>query len=129
VNEAVTLAERIREEREWTGMTVEQLAENMLVLPAVVAEWEDGVVEPTPEQVERLAGLFGLSPERLRGAPLVETADQKRIADVHGLGHEERFELARFAEFLRHANDGEAAETAAGEAQEGRGASEAGPRE
>ncbi len=97
-----TLAERIREEREWISATCEQLA-GMLGEPVGVVEaWEAGESAPTGEQMVRLTGLLGLSVERLHGAPLRSGSGDVLFCGSGDLTHEDRFQVARFAEYLRH---------------------------
>lgn len=96
-----TLAERIRGERDWLGLPRDLVAELVGVDLATVEAWEAGALVPSEDQVALLAGLFGLSVERLHGAPLVED-----IGGVLMCGgdptHDDQYEVVRFAEYLRH---------------------------
>ena len=111
------LAERIREEREWLGTTREKVAEMLGVELAAVTAWESGEAEPTGDQVEQLARLFHLPVERLHGAPLVVDPKLSYVCGGKDLTHEDLYEVARFAEYLRHSGPGEGADETAGAAQ------------
>lgn len=97
-----TLAERIGEEREWLGLPLEMVAEKAGVEVATVQAWESGESAPTGDQVAVLAALFGLSIERLHGAPLVEDIGHVLLCGSKDPTHEDRYEVARFVEYLRH---------------------------
>lgn len=114
MSDGTSLAERIREEREWLGFSCEQAAEKLGVELADVEAWESGGLVPTAEQVQRMAALFGLSVERLYGAPLVEDLGGVLLCGGKDLTHEDRYQVARFAEFLRHRHQDELADDAAG---------------
>lgn len=109
----MNLADRIHEERQWLGFPIERLAEGVGVSTRQYAAFEDGTATPTPEQITRLAALFGMTVERLHGAPL----DEGLGPAVFPLGcgfeptPEERQTAMRFAEYFRHAHAQETGET------------------
>ena len=53
-------AERILKARKAKGMTQEQLASAMGVSRQLVSHWENGRVDPTPQQLEKLDEVLGL---------------------------------------------------------------------
>ena len=105
MSDGTSLAERIREEREWLGFSCEQAAEKLGVDLSDVEAWESGEAEPTGDQVKRLTRLFGLPKERLRGAPLVVNTGLAYMCGGRNLTHEDLYQVARFTEFLRYSGD------------------------
>ncbi len=97
-----TLAERIREEREWIGATREQLGDELGVSPAVVETWEAGELVPSEVDMMRLARFFRLSVARLHGEPLREDPKLAVLCGGADLTHGDRYEVARFGEYLRN---------------------------
>jgi transcriptional regulator with XRE-family HTH domain len=101
--ETTTIAERIRDEREWLGFTRAQVAEKLHRTEATIDAFEEGAMEPTDEELAALADLFGLAPERLRGEPLAEDASMAILCGSKSVTAEDRYQVMRFAEYLRHA--------------------------
>ncbi len=101
------LSDRIREEREWLGAPVGVIAARVGVSVADVEAWECGTVEPTEDEVARLAQVLGLPGARLHGAPLAMDRDLSYVCGGIDLTHEDRYEVARFFEYLRHTNRAE----------------------
>ncbi len=59
-------AERILKARKAKGMTQEQLASAMGVSRQLVSHWENGRVDPTPQQLEKLDEVLGLKKKKPR---------------------------------------------------------------
>ncbi len=76
--------EAIRVFRKRAGLTQEQLAERMGVRQPHVSRWEQGRVEPTRNNLERVADALGMLPWELRYAEeLIERRDgvEKAVAE------------------------------------------------
>jgi transcriptional regulator with XRE-family HTH domain len=101
--ETAATAERIRDEREWCGFTRAQVAKKLNLPEATIEAFEAGTQEPTAEQVAALAALFGTTPDRLRGEPLAEEPTMAILCGSKDITAEDRYQVMRFAEFLRHA--------------------------
>lgn len=97
------MAERIRDEREWTGYSRAQVATRLRLPEATIEAFETGAQEPTNEQLAELAALFGLAAGRLRGEPLAEDPGMAILCGGTELTSEDRYHVMRFAEYLRHA--------------------------
>ena len=81
---AQTLARRIVEAREATGLTTAELAHRLGVRTATLASWEQGKGEPRTNRLIMLAGLLSVSPTWLlcgRGTAPLEAG----VADVDSL--------------------------------------------
>lgn len=102
MSEATTVAERIREEREWLRYTRAQAAQAINVPEAVIEDFETGARTPSDSDLDRLSRLFGLAPGRLLGEPL---AEDPRAAILCGRNptDADRHQVHRFAEFLKYA--------------------------
>jgi DNA-binding XRE family transcriptional regulator len=104
MNEKMGLAEGIRDGREYLNFTPEQVA-NKIGLPVETYQaFEDGRQEPTERQQVVLAKLFGLTLERLRGAPMQADPEWARQVDQRDLPEEDRYQILRFVEFLQNAD-------------------------
>lgn len=103
MSETTTVGERIRDEREWCGFTRAQVATKLGLPEATVDALETGAQEPMGEQLAALAALFGLAPERLRGEPLAEDTSMAILCGSRNVSAEDRYQVMRFAEYLRHA--------------------------
>jgi ribosome-binding protein aMBF1 (putative translation factor) len=99
--ETTTVAERIRDEREWCGFTRAQVAEKIHRTEATIEAFEEGAMEPADEELAALAELFGLAPERLRGEPLGEDTSMAILCGSKNVTAEDRYQVMRFAEYLR----------------------------
>jgi len=105
VTDTESIGERIREEREWCGFTRTYVAQALGVTEVIVGAFEDGTAMPTADQRAQLHLLLGLAPGRLAGRPLVEDLPPGTIACGPGpVTHEDRYQVARFAEFLRYSS-------------------------
>jgi transcriptional regulator with XRE-family HTH domain len=103
MTEIATTAERIRDEREWIGYTRAQVAKKLRLPEATIEAFEAGTQEPTEEELANVAVLFALTPDRLRGEPLAEDPTMAALCDQKDVTSEDRYQVMRFAEFLRHA--------------------------
>lgn len=103
MSEKTAVAERIRDEREWTGFSRAQVATDLGVHADTIEAFEAGTQEPTGEQLAALAALFGLTPGRLRGEPLAEDTSMAILCGSKNITSEDRYQVMRFAEYLRHA--------------------------
>lgn len=100
-----SLGEAIRDEREWCGFTRAQVATALDVPEATIAAYEDGTQTPGSPQLDRLARLFGTTPARLLGEPLAVQPGPVCLLTAPGAEPtaEDRYHVARFAEFLQQA--------------------------
>ncbi|MHB8928441.1 MAG: helix-turn-helix domain-containing protein [Bacillota bacterium] len=62
LNPTSTLGEKVRLTRETLGLTQKELAERSDISPAMVAQVEAGIVQPSLKTVEKLAKALGVSP-------------------------------------------------------------------
>jgi len=62
LNPTNTLGEKVRLTRETLGLSQKELAERADISPAMVAQVESGVVQPSLKTVEKLAKALGVSP-------------------------------------------------------------------
>ncbi|HAH05682.1 MAG TPA: hypothetical protein DCM05_04010 [Elusimicrobia bacterium] len=60
-----TLDERIRSLRMKQGLKQNELARRLRVCKTAVCQWEMGQTKPRPEHLERLAGILGVTRNRL----------------------------------------------------------------
>lgn len=97
------MAARLREAREYLGMSQEEVAGALKVSRPAVTNIESGSRKVEAVELERLARLYGRTVEYfLRGDELhldVEVAFAART--LQGLSKKDLDEVARFAEFLR----------------------------
>lgn len=103
MSETTSVAERIRDEREWLGFSRAQVAQKLGLPESAVEAFETGAAIPSEEELAKLARLFGLAPERLQGEPLAEDPVMAIACGSKNLTSEDRYTVMRFAEFLRHA--------------------------
>jgi transcriptional regulator with XRE-family HTH domain len=98
------LAERLKQDREYVGLSQDQVAKALGIPRAAVSAIETGRRKVSSLELARLAALFGTSPDRLLGASLAEdpTAVQLFRA-TKTLSEGDRVQVLRFAEFLRNA--------------------------
>ena len=54
------ISEKLREARQKTGMTQDQIAEKIMVSRVTVSNWENGYSEPEEELLPEIAGFFGV---------------------------------------------------------------------
>lgn len=100
---SAALGERLRDECEWVGFSPDLVANALCLATPDILAFEAGDREPTSDQLARLAELYGLSVERLRGEPLAEEPGGLQALAGRNVSSEDRYQVMRFAEYLRHA--------------------------
>jgi transcriptional regulator with XRE-family HTH domain len=103
MSEPTAANERIQDEREWLGFSRAQVAAKLGLSEATIEAFEDGAQAPSDDELAKLARLFRLAPERLRGEPLAEDPVMAIACGKRDITAEDRYQVMRFAEFLRHA--------------------------
>lgn len=111
--EKETLAKRLREAREYLGLSQEYVAHQTEIPRPAVSEIEAGRRNVSSLELKRFSRLYGRPVEYLLG----ETDDSEEAAAIgsgpdpiegklramtRGLKAEDREEILRFAEYLRH---------------------------
>ena len=101
--EQLELAGRLKEAREYVGMSQEEVAKAIGVRRPAVSEIEAGNRHVSALELKRFAGLFGQSVEHLLGREATEplTSASFLARAIHGLDRADQEEVARFAEFLK----------------------------
>lgn len=95
------LAERIRTEREYLGLTQDQVAKVLGVPRAAVSAIETGRRKVSSVELAKLAKLFGTSSDRLLGTEaLANEASTQLFRATKDLSDRDRDQVLRFAEFL-----------------------------
>ena len=97
------MAARLREAREYLGMSQEEVAVALELSRPAVTNIESGSRKVEAVELERLARLYGRSIEYfLRGEqPKLDAKVAFAARTLHGLSSKDLDEVARFAEFLR----------------------------
>lgn len=102
--EAVALADRIRAERQYIGMSQAEVAQVLGIPRAAVSALETGRRRVTGLELKRLSELFGTSGDRLLGRDQVEDATTTALfRTAKSLSDADKQQVLRFAEFLRGA--------------------------
>lgn len=98
---SLELADRIRAEREYLGLSQEQVSRALSVSRAAVSAIETGRRKVSSVELARLAKLFGTSTDRLLGSevPADESVTQLFRA-TKDLSAHDKDQVLRFAEFL-----------------------------
>jgi transcriptional regulator with XRE-family HTH domain len=98
------LAERLKEERDYLGLSQEQVANALGIPRAAVSAIETGRRKVSGVELARLAALFGTNPDRLLGAQAEhDTTDVQLFRATKALSNHDKEQVLRFAEFLRTA--------------------------
>lgn len=98
------LAERLKSERDYLGLSQEQVAKVLGVPRAAVSAIETGRRKVSSVELARLAALFGTSPDRLLGSDLErDPTDVQLYRATQSLSDQDKAQVLRFAEFLRTA--------------------------
>lgn len=103
-HEGTELAERIRVERRYVGLSQADVANALSIPRAAVSALETGKRRVTGLELKRLAELFGTSVDRLLGRDMA--ADETTTAlfrATKALTEADKEQVLRFAEFLRGA--------------------------
>ncbi|MGH3381873.1 MAG: helix-turn-helix domain-containing protein [Actinoallomurus sp.] len=101
--ETSSVAERIRDEREWLGFTRAQVAQKLAMPESMIEAYETGAQVPSHDDLAALTLLFGLAPGRLLGEPLTEDPGMAILCGSKDLTSEDRYTVMRFVEYLHHA--------------------------
>lgn len=95
------LASRLREEREYLGMSQDQVAAALSVPRAAVSAFETGRRKVSSAELARLARLYGTTPDRLLGAePAVDEKATRLFRATKNLSDHDKDQVLRFVEFL-----------------------------
>jgi len=102
--EATALAERIRSERQYIGLSQADVATALGIPRAAVSALETGRRRVSGLELKRLSELFGTSVDRLVGHSKAEDATTTALfRAAKNLSEDDRQQVLRFAEFLREA--------------------------
>jgi transcriptional regulator with XRE-family HTH domain len=83
---SMTTGERIKLARETAGLNQAELAERLSVEPPTVSRWENGVNEPRPSQLIKLAKIVNRSVDWIKGIDESGNQDiEKRLADLEAM--------------------------------------------
>lgn len=98
------LADRLRREREYLGLSQEQVAAVMNVPRAAVSAFETGRRKVSSVELARLAKLYGTTTDRLLGGePVVDDSTTQLFRATKSLSDHDKEQVLRFAEFLSSA--------------------------
>lgn len=103
-----SLAARLREGREYVGLSQEDVATALSLQCQTVFEIEAGARRVSLTELKRLANLYGQTVDELLGKAIMECTDKDvpnfLARAAHGLDDHDRAEVARFAKFLKNHN-------------------------
>jgi transcriptional regulator with XRE-family HTH domain len=113
--EKETLAKRLREAREYLGLSQEYVAQQTGISRPAVSEIEGGNRKVDSLELKRFSKLYGRPIEYLLGENMGEEGEAaigasadplegKLRAMTRGLKAEDREEILRFVEYLKHRN-------------------------
>lgn len=98
------LAVQLKEERDYLGLSQEQVAAALGIPRAAVSAIETGRRKVSGLELARLASLFGTTPDRLLGAEVIpDPTDVQLYRATKALSNHDKEQVLRFAEFLRTA--------------------------
>ena len=99
----IILGKRIRETREYIGLTQQQVAETLSVPRSAISDIETGKRKVTAEELKSLANLFKHPISHFLGEE-PDTADDVAVLarTAENLSENDRKELIRFAKFLEY---------------------------
>jgi transcriptional regulator with XRE-family HTH domain len=104
------LAVRLRSEREYLGLSQDQVARVLDVPRAAVSAFETGRRKVSSVELARLAKLYGTTPDRLLGSELVVDDRTTRLfRATKKLSDHDKDQVLRFVEFLSNASTGASA--------------------
>jgi transcriptional regulator with XRE-family HTH domain len=99
------LAERLRAEREYLGLSQDQVARVLELPRAAVSAYETGRRKVSSVELARLAKLYGTSPNRLLGSEaLVDERTTQLFRATKSLSDHDKDQVLRFVEFLSNAS-------------------------
>lgn len=95
------LASRLREEREYLGMSQDQVAAALSLPRAAVSAFETGRRKVSSAELAKLARLYGTTPDRLLGADTaVDEKATRLFRAAKNLSDHDKDQVLRFVEFL-----------------------------
>jgi transcriptional regulator with XRE-family HTH domain len=114
-HEKETLAKRLREAREYLGLSQEYVAQQTGISRPAISEIEGGNRKVDSLELKRFSKLYGRPIEYLLGENVGEEGEiaigagadpieGKLRAMTRGLNAEDREEILRFVEYLKHRN-------------------------
>jgi transcriptional regulator with XRE-family HTH domain len=114
-HEKETLAKRLREAREYLGLSQEYVAQQTGISRPAISEIEGGNRKVDSLELKRFSKLYGRPIEYLLGENVGEEGEiaigagadpieGKLRAMTRGLNAEDREEILRFVEYLKHKN-------------------------
>jgi transcriptional regulator with XRE-family HTH domain len=109
--------DRLRDAREYLGLTVAEVAGALGCEPSELERIEAGGVTITGEQARKLSRLYRRPVAWLRGETTF-TPGQDLLRQVEGLGEHDRSAVLEFAEFLQGAGPAPARAQLGGKAEE-----------
>lgn len=105
------LAERLRSEREYLGLSQDQVAKALDLPRAAVSAFETGRRKVSSVELARLAKLYGTTPDRLLGSEApVDERTTRLFRATKKLSDHDKDQVLRFVEFLSNAGSGAPAE-------------------
>jgi DNA-binding XRE family transcriptional regulator len=111
VDDVRALAQRLRESREYLGLSQEAVADHLGVPRASVSAMETGKRKVSSMELRDLGRLYRISVEQLLGkAPEEDPVVGALYRTARNLTQEDRAQVLRFAEFLRSAGTAPPAE-------------------
>lgn len=103
------LAERLRSEREYLGLSQDQVARALDLPRAAVSAFETGKRKVSSVELARLARLYGTTPDRLLGSQTpIDERTTKLFRATKKLSDHDQDQVLRFVEFLNNAAAGPA---------------------
>lgn len=109
--EAKSLAERLRDTREYLGLSQQFVAEQTGIARSAISDIERGVRRVESLELKRFSKLYRYPVDYFLGEEVAEEADAgtlSALTRVTGeLTDEDREQVLRFATFLRHYRGGE----------------------
>lgn len=96
--ELFTLADKIKQLREQSGITQSELARRLKLTRSSVNSWEMGLVVPSTAMIVELAKLFDVSTDYLLGL------DNTASVNVNGLSEKEVALICNLIECLKNKN-------------------------
>ncbi len=99
------LAERLRSEREYLGLSQDQVARVLELPRAAVSAFETGRRKVSSVELARLAKLYGTTPNRLLGSEVpADERTTKLFRATKKLSDHDKDQVLRFVEFLNTAS-------------------------
>jgi transcriptional regulator with XRE-family HTH domain len=104
----LNLAARLREAREYVGLSQDEVAAALKVSRPAISNIEAGIRKVEALELEKLGRLYGRSVEFLLSGQAASKNDSENIAFLaratKGLSSRDLEELGRFADFLRNSS-------------------------